>query len=379
MNKPIMLLVLAGGFLPCRSGADATTLFGLAPFPVQGVVPEAERSVAVDSLLDNLPGSILASLETRQRLLESVVLPNEAMGAIAEDAVRWEPGSTVTVAFLGGTSALHKDIAEATSQLLENCNLTLDFGYNAATRSYRKWSANDVVPSANIRVSFDLPGYWSLVGLNSSDPDIADPRSAVGGGANQRSMNLARFASQRPADWKRITRHEFMHALGFHHEHQHPNRACDAEFRWENDADYKLTTNESGVYINDSNGHRPGIYTYLSGAPNYWEHAKVDHNLKPLSTGVYTTDATVDASSIMLYRFPELFYQHPGGTCTPIGSGENLSDGDKNGLRRLYPANALVANALVARQKRLFDRVLLSNKISNKMKVNFQKNRQSLE
>jgi hypothetical protein len=47
-----------------------------------------------------------------------------------------------------------------------------------------------------------------------------------------------------------------------------------------------------------------------------------------------------DRKSVMLYRFPPLFYRVDPSPCAPEGDGEELSEGDVRGLRLLYPQPA---------------------------------------
>ncbi len=301
-----------------------------------------------DFLLDDLPDHVTATLEARAKWFAALPQGNSpGFDFFVEDLQRWSPGQTVKVAFLGGTPDLHRDIADATKQITDNCNIKLDFGFNAATGTYRKWTTSDAVHAAHIRVSFDQGGYFSLVGQDSSNPSVGDPSKPVGGRAYQRSLNLGGFDVARPASWRKTTRHEFLHALAFNHEHQSPVGGCDAQFRWQDDPGYQFTQTPQGQYITDPNGKRPGIYTYLSGAPNFWNRAKVDHNLRQASPGSGTA-GSFDRESIMLYRFPPLFYVSDPSPCGPIGSGENLSVGDIAGLKHLYPAETAPQAALIA-------------------------------
>jgi hypothetical protein len=75
-------------------------------------------------------------------------------------------------------------------------------------------------------------------------------------------------------------RHEFLHALAFHHEHQNMRGPCQESFRWDDDEGYEPTQGPNGAFIADPSGRRPGIYTYLAGFPNFWNRAKVDFNLR---------------------------------------------------------------------------------------------------
>lgn len=373
----LLTVALVVGLLPCYQPGDIRLLQDRVPAEL---LVQALPSPVVDSLFEKLPSSLAITLETRKRILGTVARPREEMGALIEDATRWEPGSTITVAFLGGNSALHHDIAEATRQLTDNCNLVLDFGYNPATGTYRTWSTNDLVYKADIRVSFDEDYSWSLVGRDSSDPTAGDATAGEGGRPNQRSLNLTRFlANHRPMNWKRTTRHEFMHVLGFQHEHQNPNGTCDSEFRWQNDPGYVLTQDITGAYITDNNGRRPGIYTYMAGAPNHWPQTLVDLNLKPLTAPTLRGGVQIDAASIMLYRFPDLFYQRKNSPCAPTSDGDNLSAGDRDGLHNLYPVALAAVKEQIISQRRLFNRISRSQALSPALKETFRARRESLQ
>jgi len=332
------------------------------------------RLMAEDAiLLDELPEHVVASMEARARLFAGLPQDNTAgFEFFVNDLQKWEPGQTVRVAFLGGDSALHRDIADATLQITEACNLKLDFGLNPTTGKYRTWSESDANYSAEIRVSFDQSGYFSLVGADSVNPLIGMNGAAVGGRPNQRSLNLGGFHLARPASWKKTTRHEFLHALAFHHEHQSPVGGCDAQFRWEDDPGYTFARNLNGEYITDAAGRRPGIYTYLSGAPNGWGRSKVDHNLRQANSSAGTAGA-FDRESIMLYRFPALFYVSAPNPCAPIGNGENLSAGDIAGLKLLYPHDTESIATQTRRRTRIKDVISKSSTFDSSVKQLFSK------
>jgi hypothetical protein len=287
-------------------------------------------------LLEDLPDSLREAVRERDHLI--ALLPKRSNGEefLVADLQRWRPGQVVRVAFLGGDTALHQDIENATKQITDKCNLKFDFGRSPQTGNYRRWSPSDTTYSADIRVSFDQGGYWSLVGTDSVDLSIGQPGDGVGGRPGLRSLNLARFDTNRPATWIGTTRHEFMHAVAFRHEHQNLNGPCQQEFRWEDDPGYVPTKDLNGVYQPDAQNRRPGIYTYLSGAPNGWNKAKVDHNLRA-HAGHSNTAGIFDRSSVMLYRFPPLFYRTAGSACAPLGDGQSLSPQDIAGLQYLYP------------------------------------------
>jgi hypothetical protein len=303
-----------------------------------------EDDVALGTLLESLPDALVAGLEVRDAWRKELADSTAGLEFIVSDLARWPVGSVVRVAFLDGDTALHADIATATEQITDIINLTLDFGLDPATDNYRRWTEADTVLQAEIRVSFDLPGYWSLVGTDSADATIA-PFGPIGGGPGQRSLNLSGFKTSKPPDWQGTVRHEFLHALAFQHEHQNMRGPCENDFRWDNDPGYVPTTNANGVFVPDAQGRRPGIYTYLAGPPNQWSKAKVDHNLRTVNDPTAVA-GPFDPASVMLYRFAPFFYKSNPSSCAPTGPGLDLSDGDNRGLQLLYPAAADQVNAL---------------------------------
>src|SRR5262249_3617991 len=159
------------------------------------------------------------------------------------------------VAFLGGSPDLYQAIEEATRPISETANIIINFKEND---SYRAWATDDSEYSAEIRVSFDVSGYFSLVGTDSVNPNIGLPQHALWGAPHQAALNLGGLHVPRPVGWARTTRHEFLHALGVHHEHQNMRGPCQAAFRWEDDLGYQPTRDARGAYIADANGLRPG-------------------------------------------------------------------------------------------------------------------------
>ena len=283
--------------------------------------------------LEQLPPNVRETMRVRRQQRTGGL---GRLEAVFDTATRWAPGQIVRVAFLGGTPALHLKIAEVANEIAMQCNLGFDFGYDESQGTLRTWTESDETYAAEIRVSFDLEGYFSLVGTDSIDPAIGYETDNVGGRPHQRSLNLGGFDATLPRSYRRTVLHEFMHAVSFHHEHANVRGPCQDEFRWEDDARYVPTTNEHGVYVADGEGRRPGIYTYLSGPPNGWSRATVDHNLRTVDQQSIRTTA-FDPESVMLYRFPALFYRTPNGPCAPIGDGNTLSRLDIIGLQSLYP------------------------------------------
>lgn len=306
--------------------------------------------------LEALPEDVQATVEARNSWLKGLPKGPDGLEFLVAEVSRWNPGQAVRVAFNGGDTRLHRDVAEATEQITASCNLRLDFGFNQQLGTFRHWSSADTAHAADIRVSFNLPGFFSLVGTDSRNSAIGATTSPIGGRAHQCSLNLGNFHVQRPTNWKGVVRHEFLHALAFHHEHQNLSGPCQNEFRWDDDPGYVPTQDNRDVFVEDSAGRRPGVYTFLSGAPNKWAKAKVDHNLRA-NAGAALTPGAFDRESVMLYRFPALFYKSTPSSCEPGGDGINLSAGDKKGLKLLYPGAANDMQTIADRREALLQTV----------------------
>ncbi|MCK1307639.1 hypothetical protein [Bradyrhizobium sp. 45] len=280
--------------------------------------------------LERYPDRLEARIELRRRTLSTLGATASGLSPhfILNLTKRWQPAQTLKIAFRGGDTSLHQDIATVVTEWTQYANLKFDFGLDPATGKYRSWNTSDSNFAADIRVSFDQRGYYSLVGNDSINRTVTKP--------GEESLNLQGFDQERPDDWKAVALHEFGHAIGFEHEHQSPLAPCD--FRFDDDAGYVPTTDSFGQYIPDGRNRRPGLYTLLGGPPNNWPATVVDFNLKSLADSHAYEVGLFNKTSIMKYFFKDwMFVTGTNSPCYTSAENLVLSDGDKEGAAKVYP------------------------------------------
>ena len=273
-------------------------------------------------VFESYPDPIQRLLDARKEQTDAI--PPEVRGFVLETPKLWTNASTVTVAFNGGSDDLRGKIESAAHEWTNYANLTLEFRNDDG--AFRTWSRQDTEFSADIRISFNYAGYWSMVGTDSVE--LMKPSHA--------SMNFSGFTTNLPSSWRKTVLHEFGHALGLHHEHQNPAGHCDQEFRWEDDPGYVRTRDMYGQFTRDAQQRRPGLYTRLGGPPNNWDRETVDHNLRQLPyDGKLISDP--DRKSIMFYQFAPWMFKRGAQSPCYVGPNTTLSAGDKQAMREAYP------------------------------------------
>lgn len=201
-------------------------------------------------------------------------------GAVLK-STKWIPGTTIKVSLNGSTSAIRAKVIQYAKAWEQYANIKFNFVTNDNT--------------AKIRVSFvSGDGSWSYIG-----------KSTPSTGA---TMNYGWLtATTADSEYSRVVIHEFGHALGLIHEHQHPLVAIP----WD----------------------KPAVYAYYAAAPNYWSQADVDNNLFAKYSTTQTNYSAYDKYSIMHYSVPnELTIGD-----FEVGWNTVLSPTDKSFIASVYP------------------------------------------
>jgi hypothetical protein len=194
---------------------------------------------------------------------------------------KWKNGRTLRARFLEGLPEIQAKVRQFAVQWCDFANLGIVF---------------DDSPDGEIRIAFQPTGSWSYTGTDNLS--IA---------AGQATMNFGWFKPDTADDeYSRVVIHEFGHAIGCIHEHQHP----DASIPWDREAAYR--------YYQRTNG---------------WDRAKVDRNVIQRYDRSQTQFSQFDADSIMEYPVDESLTI---GNFS-IGWNRQLSATDKTFIAACYP------------------------------------------
>jgi hypothetical protein len=248
--------------------------------------PQEQQSLS--GLLPIPPGDIPAGFEKTQ-MCKDVYLPGQGYipGTTSKGAVvtnkKWPNGSVITVSLNGGTTKVRNKVMQYANEWSKYANITFNFITSG---------------TAQIRVTFTSgAGSYSYIG-----------KDALSIASNKETMNFGWFNdSTSDSEFSRTTIHEFGHALGMIHEHQHPLAAIP----WD----------------------KPKVYAYYAGAPNYWTQAQVDNNLFAKYSTSQTQYSAYDKQSIMHYSISSTLTTNGFS----VGNNTVLSATDKQFIATVYP------------------------------------------
>lgn len=191
----------------------------------------------------------------------------------------WASHRTLKIAFFDPPSDAHRQAAiAAIKQWQPSINLTLEFADDA---------------EGDIRISMEAPLNYSAIG---TDATLRAP--------NENTMNIGTDPTH--PGFESAVLHEFGHALGMEHEHQHPN----ADIPW----------------------NKPTVYHYYLTAYN-WTKEEVDHNLFRTLETTNTRTTPYDRKSIMHYPIPN---ELTTGDWS-VEKNTTISQNDRRLMRKIYP------------------------------------------
>lgn len=251
------------------------------------------------------PMSAHRTLSTAQ-LRELLNLPEDEMALlhVVNKLKVWPRGTTLEVAFIGGDTTLHRDIAAIAAEWNGHADIRLDFGFDAQTAAYRQAAAAD---TSAVRVGFHStrqPTLWARTGLDAHGSAPGEP-----------TINFQGFDQRRPMGdrFRYQVLHEFGHVLGLEHEHSNPNGICDEEI------DFLMARR------------------LLTVPPNSWSPTMVTSNLARLPNSTNDYDASrYDPLSVMNYALDASIYKRGAASECFVPLRTQLSVRDKQGIKRAY-------------------------------------------
>lgn len=225
-----------------------------------------------------------SSKKNKEKLDDQVPSPPVVARSTFLKYTAWDNGTTIKIAFMGGTPEQREHVRSVASKWLSYVNLQF------------QWYV--VQEESDVRIAFVKgEGSWSYLGKQNTYVDKA-----------KATMNYGWLSDVPATDERGTILHEFGHMLGLAHEHQNPNSVLT----WKRDV----------------------VIASLSGPPNNWSVETIEANVfNKYSTEDNVVATAQDMESIMMYSFPGVWNEEN----IPTHSNNSLSRTDKLAISQMYP------------------------------------------
>ncbi|RDV05303.1 hypothetical protein [Undibacter mobilis] len=241
-------------------------------------------------------------VDKRKALIEQFGLAGGGPSSFEQIYIRstlWPAGHRFRVCFFDGSTSARRHVLDVFEEIVRQTNLRID-------RTDRQCPDR----KADIQVKFDERECYSYYGK--------DALLVIKENVNIPTMALCGLSGPSWDEQANGTiRHEFLHALGAAHEHQHPDSKCKDEFRL--DAFRKPPAFDPDPVKN--------------------EHA-IKVNILEITKSYPRDQLDVikyDPKSIMHYRLQARYFKSPNASCLLTANNNVLSEADWAFLRKMYP------------------------------------------
>lgn len=241
-----------------------------------------------------MSGTPSFTLAPGEWICKTAAMPEAATTrGLGDPLALWERGRPVSIGFLQGSPGLQRRVLDTAKRW------TLE-GEGRANLSFVPAADVDVdAAHADIRIGFDpADGSWSMIGTQARQIAAGKP-----------TMNLGWATEDAPDDeFASVVLHEFGHAIGLLHEHNHPR----LKLNWKKHV----------------------VYADLGAPPNSWSRETIDFNVfEQYPEDRVLMSSEPDQVSIMIYTIPARWLDGQPG----IMPSNHLSSGDIIFVQSLYP------------------------------------------